>query len=62
MVDLFKLTNQMPNTKAIFVTTMENYIQQMGVDAIKHVHTTAINVNFNSILSSTYYQFLIRIL
>lgn len=49
LVDLFKPISRMPNTKTILAKTVENYIQQMGIDAIKRVHSIAIGVSFSPI-------------
>jgi len=60
LTDLFKVISRMPNTKTILAEVVKNYIEQMGINAIKHIHTIAIKVSFRSKISSgnntNYYQ------
>jgi hypothetical protein len=49
LVDLFKLIRRLPTAKIIVVKFVQNYIQQMGADAIEHAHTVALKVSCNSI-------------
>ncbi len=48
----------MSNTKTILAEAVKNYIQQMGSDAIKHVHTIDIKVNFWVDISFAIYELL----
>jgi len=59
LADLFTLISQMPNTKIILIEVLKNHMQQMGINAIKDVYTSALNVSFKSeipLLFTSYYQ------